>query len=125
ERGEPVAILFASEAAIYGRFGFGLASTHLRLRLRRGNMAMIAAAAGTDGVRLREVVPAEAGAAIAGVYESCLPARPGQWARDERRWHSVLADPEWQRDGMSPLRCLLAEDETGPRGYALYRTRPD
>jgi predicted acetyltransferase len=25
---------------------------------------------------------------------------------------------------MSPLRCLLAEDATGPRGYALYRTKP-
>jgi predicted acetyltransferase len=45
-------------------------------------------------------------------------------ARDERWWDSMLADPPALRDGMSPLRCLLAEDATGPVGYALYRTKP-
>ena len=35
ERGEPVAILLASEAGIYGRFGFGKAADACRIRLDR------------------------------------------------------------------------------------------
>ena len=46
-------------------------------------------------------------------------------ARDERWWQSVLDDPESQRRGMSARKCLLAGDDAGPRGYALYRTKPD
>jgi predicted acetyltransferase len=124
---EPVAILFASEPGIYGRFGFGQASSHLRLRLRRGDGAMLSRGARADpsGVRLREIRPATAGAELAGVYDAVLAERPGQLARDERWWNSLLGDPEFQRDGMSPLRCLIAEDEGGPKGYALYRTRPE
>ncbi len=37
DRSEPVAILFASEAGIYGRFGFGLATMSLDLTIRRGD----------------------------------------------------------------------------------------
>src|SRR5215470_8563853 len=36
ERGETVAALFASEAAIYGRYGYGPASAELDLTIRRG-----------------------------------------------------------------------------------------
>jgi predicted acetyltransferase len=32
----------------------------------------------------------------------------------------MLDDPEGERHGFSPQRCLLAEDGTGIRGYALY-----
>ncbi len=35
----------------------------------------------------------------------------------------ILSDDPARRGGMSPLRCLLAEDDAGPRGYALYRTQ--
>ena len=34
ERGEAVAVLWASEAAIYGRFGYGMATTSVRHRRR-------------------------------------------------------------------------------------------
>jgi predicted acetyltransferase len=32
----------------------------------------------------------------------------------------VIYDPAEHRQGASPLRCVLAEDDSGPRGYALY-----
>src|SRR5262245_21257133 len=38
ERGEPMASLFASQAAIYGRFGFGHASHHLELDISLDNL---------------------------------------------------------------------------------------
>ena len=28
-------------------------------------------------------------------------------------------------EGNSPLRCVIAEDQSGPRGYALYAAKPD
>ena len=126
DRGEAIAILFASESGIYGRFGFGLASWHQRLRIARGDGALrTGAALGQGGSpSLRAVQPEQARDKLARVYAAALPTRPGMLARDDRWWDVMLADPPALRDGMSPLRCLLAEDATGPVGYALYRTRP-
>jgi predicted acetyltransferase len=129
-RGEPVAALFASETGIYGRYGYGCASGQLSLTIRRGEGALAPAAApgtrtGHGPVRLREVPPAELRAELAKVYDSVLPHRPGMMARDERWWENVLADLEFFRRGRSRLKCLLAGDESAPRGYALYRTKPD
>lgn len=125
-RGEPLAILFASESGIYGRFGFGLATSHLRLRIGRGDGKLVIGdvAASTDTVRLRPVKPVKVQSELAAVYDHVLALRPGMLARDGRWWDYLLADPEFARDGMSPERCLLAEDDSGPRGYALYRTKP-
>jgi predicted acetyltransferase len=125
-RGEAIAILFASESGIYSRYGFGLASWHLRLRIARGDGALRTGAALSqpDSPRLRAVQPAQARDQLAQVYATALPARPGMLARDDRWWDSMVADPPALRDGMSPMRGLLAEDATGPVGYALYRTKP-
>jgi predicted acetyltransferase len=124
--GEAIAILFASESGIYARYGFGLASWHLRLQITRGDGALRAGAALGQAASpsLRAVQPAQAREELARVYATALPGRPGMVARDDRWWDCVLADPPALRDGMSPLHCLLAEDATGPVGYALYRTKP-
>jgi predicted acetyltransferase len=126
DRGEAIAVLFASESGIYGRYGFGLASWHQQLRIGRGDGSLRTGAALGEGdsTHLRAVEPAQARDELACVYQAALPGRPGMLARDDRWWDSMLADPPALRDGMSPLRCLLAEDATGPRGYALYRTKP-
>ena len=147
-RGEAVAALFASESVIYGRYGYGSASTELQLTVRRGEGAQRAAVAGGAGtgagsgtgatsgmgagsgtgggpVRLRAGWPAELRTELAKVYDLVVPHRPGMMARDERWWQNLLADPEFRRRGMSRQKCLLAGDDSGPRGYALYRTKPD
>ncbi len=126
DRGEPVAILFASESAIYGRFGFGLASMHQRLTIGRGEGHLTAGTAATElgKPRLKDTPPVEAQAELAEVFDLALPQRPGLLGRDERWWRHILSDPQAMRPpGMSPLRCLIAEDDRGPRGYALYRTQ--
>jgi predicted acetyltransferase len=128
-RGEPVAALLASESVIYGRYGYGSASSQLSLTIRSREGALNpavapGAAAGPGPVQLRTAPPADLGSELAKVFDSVLPHRPGMIARDERWWQSILADREFARGGMSPLRCLLAGDDSGPRGYALYRTRP-
>jgi predicted acetyltransferase len=125
DRGEAIAILFASEAGIYSRFGFGLGSMHQRIELSRGEGQLAAgtAAPGPGAPRLRAPAPLQAQAELASVFDAALPHRPGMLARDARWWGLILADPPALRDGMSPLRCLLAEDDDGPRGYALFRTK--
>jgi predicted acetyltransferase len=90
-----------------------------------GSTGTGSAGTGHGPVRLREVPPAELRAELAKVYDSVLPHRPGMMARDERWWENVLADLEFFRRGRSRLKCLLAGDESAPRGYALYRTKPD
>jgi predicted acetyltransferase len=124
-RDEPLAILFASESGIYGRFGFGLATSHLRLRIGRGEgkLAIGEMASDDEQLNLRPAKPVKVQSELAAVYDAVLSSRPGMVARDGLWWDHLLGDPEFRRDGMSPLRCVLAEDRSGPRGYALYRTK--
>jgi len=133
DRGEPLAILWASEAVIYGRYGYGRASWHLGFTLRRGEGrlasavsagagagAASASASAVDGLRLRIAEPEAALPELAKVYDAVLATRPGMFGRNDAWWRSAIYDPAEQRHGASPLRCLLAEDASGPRGYALY-----
>src|ERR1700735_77925 len=52
ERGEAVAALFASEAGIYARFGYGAATSDLNLAIRRGEGALPARATASAPQRL-------------------------------------------------------------------------
>ena len=129
DRGEAIAALFASEATIYGRFGYGAATAELDLTIRRGEGVMsgpaAAAGQGRPGgtVRLRSAEPRAAVAELAKIFDSVLPTRPGMLARDGRWWDYILWDPEHRRSGNSPVRCVIAEDETGPLGYALFSVK--
>jgi predicted acetyltransferase len=126
ERGEPIATLHASESGIYGRYGYGPATGYLRLAIRHGEGTLlppVAAAAGE--VRVRAAKPKDLRAELAKVYDTLAPHQPGMLARDDRWWQAMLNDLEIFRYGMSPEKCVLAEDASGPRGYALYRTKGD
>ena len=142
DRGEAVAALFASEAGIYGRYGYGAATAELDLTIRRGEgvlstppaMPTAAAAAAADpgragsagrAPRLRIAEPRDAKAEMAKVFAGVLDSRPGLPARDDRWWDFILWDPEHRRSGSSPLRCVIAEDDAGPRGYALFSAKSE
>jgi predicted acetyltransferase len=125
---EPVAALFASEAAIYGRFGYGSAAPAQSFEIRKGDGRVQIPAtsdpAGSGEVPvLRLAEPGAAVSELAAVYDAVRRDRPGMIAMDERWWNAELADPEWARDGESLLRCVVAEGRSGPRGYALYTTK--
>jgi len=87
DRGEPLAILWASEAVIYGRYGYGRASWHLDFTLRRGEggLADPGASAG-DGLRLRIAQPEAALPELAKVYDAVLASRPGMFGRNDAWW---------------------------------------
>jgi predicted acetyltransferase len=128
---EAVAALFASEPGIYGRYGYGMASMQARFTIRRheGRMVPPALAVQDPGVRdgdlqLRQAEPETARTELAKVYDQAVPGRPGMLARDDRWWQAALHDPEYWRQGVSPLRCVIAEDAAGGRGYALFSVNP-
>jgi len=121
ERGEPLAILWASESVIYSRYGYGRAMWHADLQLKRGEATLAPWVPRDPGLRLRLAEPEAALPELAKVYDTVLPSRPGIIARNDAQWQGTIYDPAEWRHGASPLHCLLAEDDSGPRGYALYR----
>jgi predicted acetyltransferase len=126
EGNEPVAALWASEAMLYGRYGYGKASWHASFTIGRGEGTLSGDAPRDESVRLRLVSPEDARPELAKVFDTVAQTRPGFYARNDAWWDLRLHDPEPRRDGHGPLRCLLAEsrpsagEDGGPRGYALY-----
>jgi predicted acetyltransferase len=125
DRGEAIAALFATEASIYGRFGYGPATAELDLTIRRGEGVLSEPYGSVTVPRLRIVEPRRATAEMALVYGSVQRERPGMLARDDRWWEHILWDPEHRRSGGGALRGLIAADDAGPRGYALYSAGAD
>jgi predicted acetyltransferase len=119
--GESIAVLWASEAPLYGRYGYGRASRQQTMTLRRGDGALAAHAPSDPSLTLRLAAPGDVVPDLAKVYDTVLASQPGFFARDDAWWDRVLFDPESERRGYTPVRCVLAEDASGARGYALYR----
>jgi predicted acetyltransferase len=122
-RGEPVAALYASETAIYGRFGFGLASFKTLLEIERPYTQF--AIPGHEPRSVRVISLDEALGAYPSVYESLRPHRPGFHDRNEAWWRYRFADLESEREGFTPYFYALCEGPEGPDGYAVYRTKSD
>ncbi|MGW3416340.1 GNAT family N-acetyltransferase [Streptomyces sp. NPDC000888] len=122
--GEPLAVLTASEPAIYGRFGYGIATYQLNAEIETSRV-QLSVPPGTDDVRLRYAAPADVLDACEAVYARLVPGRPGMLAR-RPGWEQVgLLDPEGERDGASPLQCVVAERDDEVVGYARYRVKPE
>jgi predicted acetyltransferase len=120
ERGEPIAVLWASDGRIYGRFGYGLASICGDLGISRDH-AGFAAPVEWDGAP-RLVDAAEAATLFPRVYEQVRPVTPGLLSRRQDWWEKrTLADSEWRRDGGGELAYAVLERDGVPEAYALYR----
>ncbi len=64
--------------------------------------------------------PHKALAELAKVYDAVRTGQPGFFARDDDWWSRVLPDDLAGPPGTVPLRCMLAQDKAGVRGYAVY-----
>ncbi|MFI9805782.1 GNAT family N-acetyltransferase [Streptomyces sp. NPDC052301] len=121
-QGEPLAALFASEPAIYGRFGYGTATLQLNAEIDTGRVTL-ALPEGTDEVRVRYAPPADVLNECEAVYAALVPRRPGMLARQPGWERAGLLDPESDRDGASALQCVVAERDGEVTGYARFRTK--
>ncbi|WP_143652578.1 GNAT family N-acetyltransferase, partial [Streptomyces sp. 13-12-16] len=86
--GEPLAVLTASEPAIYGRFGYEAATFQVNAEIDTSRTAL-SVPSGTDDVRVRYAAPADVLDACEAVYARLVPGRPGMLARQ----------PGWERLG--------------------------
>ncbi|AOW86995.1 GNAT family N-acetyltransferase [Streptomyces olivaceus] len=121
--GESLAVLTASEPAIYGRFGYAAATFHLNADIDTVR-ARPAVPEGTDDVRLRYAAPAESLDACEAVYARLVPGRPGMLARRPGWERTGVLDPVGERGDASPLQCVLARRGDEVTGYARFRVRP-
>ena len=124
-RGEPIAALWASEAAIYGRFGYGVASQLLRIEIDRVDARVRTDVADDPSLRLRQVTPGEVASDIEQIELALVDRRPGQFVRDKRWIDTLVADPKSRHGSMSSLRGILAYDGDDAVGYAVYRSKND
>jgi predicted acetyltransferase len=124
ERGEPLAVLWASEAAIYGRFGYGIAAPTVQMDADKSRFAF-RDDPGPQG-RVRMVELGEAVDRCMRIYDEVRTRIPGFTARSREWWETYrLADPEQWRQGNSPKYVAVVELDGEPEAYAIYRIKQD
>jgi predicted acetyltransferase len=119
---EPLAALTASEPVIYGRFGYGLASDHQEIVIKKGSREL-RPVAGIDEVKISYVDFREALPVTTALRNRLVPERPGMFVHDERWREYATAENVTSEPGGSKLRCVLAERDGEVTGYTHYRTR--
>ncbi|WP_367127315.1 GNAT family N-acetyltransferase [Saccharothrix sp. HUAS TT1] len=119
-RGEFLSVLLATEATIYGRFGYGPATHTRRLTVPRSRAAFAeprargAADTGTVEVLRRD----ECGEILEEVYDRYRRAQPGALLRPHRWWASGAGQPPVS---LAPRYIAVHRDAAGvPDGYAAY-----
>ncbi len=123
-RGEPLAVLWASEGAIYQRFGYGLATLSGSFEIERDRAAFARPAPPAGTVRL--VSPDEALRIFPALFDRVRVGTPGMIARSETWWRwGMLHDTDHARsaNGMKFLAAYEAGAEV--EGTAIYRVKPD
>jgi predicted acetyltransferase len=124
ERGEPLAVLWASEETIYGRYGYGVAAQCGDIELQRvygGFREPI-----DPGGSYRLLSLEEALEVIPPVYERVAAETPGMFSRSRDWWESrVFHDPEARRDGGGEMQRVVYERDGEALAYALYRLKMD
>ena len=123
ERGEAIAVLRASEASIYSRFGYATASRELSLDLDRWAATLVPDAPTDKALSLDLADPAHVRDELAAVYDAVRAGTPGFIGRSDPAWADVLHDPEHRRGGATARRAALVGDGTTTSGYAIYRVR--
>lgn len=120
---EPVALLWASESLIYGRYGYGHATPQLQISgLTRSTAFRPSVDLGQGSTD--EVTQGEYVTAASTLREALLVHRPGSLNRTADWWNVNLYDPEDWRKGASALRFVLHFGASGQvDGYASFRVR--
>jgi predicted acetyltransferase len=112
---EAFAALWASEGAIYGRFGYAVAAHYTRASISKGTPYRPGVDLGKD--RVRELPRDEAMPLMHELYERIAPQRVGWLSRSDGAWATHYWDSQASREGRSSFRFALHPD-----GYVSFRT---
>ena len=113
ERGEPVAGLQASEAAIYERFGYGAATKSRHVEIDRRRVGMIERFV-PDSAALTMVDPSEHVGQLAAIYDRARRNTPGEVSRTAAWIEMRLKEEPGRRGGV-----------LHPDGYAIWSITED
>jgi predicted acetyltransferase len=123
-RGEPLAILWASEAPIYGRYGYGMATVRMGIEAERDRMRFRGDPRPVGQVRL--VNEEEAARILPPIYERVRRETPGMFARSQAWWREYrLPDPEHYRHGAGPRYFAVLDLDGADEAYSRYRVKDD
>jgi predicted acetyltransferase len=111
-RGDALALLWASEAAIYGRFGYGVATRGASVRVRASRAALRPQAPAGGTVRLLDA--AEIPAVLSAVHDGLALRRPGGIPRSPAWWDTMLT-----RFADDTLLAAVHTGNRGDDGFAL------
>jgi len=118
--GEPLSLLFASEATIYGRFGYGPATRDAEYEIEPRHGAFREPPEAPGQVRL--VDAGEGEKLLPAFYDRARRAQPGELTRGPEVWRIYFRDAEWHRRGASRHYDVVYEDgSNGVEGWASYR----
>lgn len=127
EWGEPLAALFASESAIYGRFGYGVGTQHEFWKIDRHHNAY-ARKYETPG-RISFVEPNEISDRLPDVYNRATAGRPGvfpkpphKWVEESRAPDAHDPQPRIRGRGRGGLFYAAYEQDGRLDGYVSYRS---
>ncbi|MER5830887.1 GNAT family N-acetyltransferase [Streptomyces sp. NPDC002130] len=130
-RGELLSVLLASEASIYGRFGYGPATYTAQLTVPRHEAALSAPRGreladepaagpgdGPDSGSVEVLRGADCGGILEEVYDRYRRAQPGALSRPHRWWALRAGQPPISPE---PRYIAVHRDADGvPDGYASY-----
>lgn len=120
EQGAPLAALWASEASIYGRFGFGPGTYGATVEIDSRRALGLRISPDERPLRLLDAdsVPA----VLAPYFETTRGLRAGRHARTHAWWREQwLARQDEEDEDLSPPRVVTLGDPLA--GYAIYRTK--
>ena len=120
QRGEPFAALFATESAIYGRYGYGIGSLQERWTLERQHNGY--ARPYESPGQIVFVDPADITKELPEVFRQSMKDRPGVFQRAPYEWERDSQAPEHQQGGSGGLFYAAYEDGGRVDGYVTYRT---
>lgn len=122
ERGHAASILNASEASIYGQFGYGHATTMVGYEVDSDRAEYRSPINDPGSI---ELVPDLKGSIerFRQAYDRCAQVVPGTGGRNELWWDRVLdAKPNW-RGGGKKIGVLHIDAQGDPDGYLLYSVK--
>ncbi|MFD6952831.1 acetyltransferase [Nocardiopsis sp. TSRI0078] len=116
-RGENLAVLWASEGGIYGRFGYGVSFREMRATVQRVHARLRPDAPRDPSLTVELTEPAAAREEMERMHRRALSGRVGRFARTSNFWSLLLKESERPDER---LLVALVRGPDGPRGYALH-----
>jgi predicted acetyltransferase len=122
-RNEPLAMLWASEGAIYHRFGYGLASFCVYFEAETATARFAREWPVEGSCRLLRV--GEGLGLVTPVYEAVRAQRAGFLSRTPDWWVGQLPLADKDARGGEARRLVVYETDQGPEAYAVYKTKSE